>query len=220
MLSNNTVNKMQFFRNKIMEWSDINYRDFPWRDRKDAYSILISEFMLQRTRAEQVVDVYNSFMKKFPAVSHLANADRNTVKAITRSLGLHWRSDNIISAAEYIMQNFNGDIPGNRNELLMIPGVGDYIAGMVLLTAYGIKDWAVDSNIARLFNRYFGLKCTGEIRRKKIIIDISREYFNTVNTRRAAYAILDFSALICHARKPACVECPVRSKCSFNDKTV
>lgn len=209
-----TNGRLACFQNSIIAWGQHNCRSFPWRETNDPYAILMAELMLQRTRADQVAGVYEVFMKKFPTIHCLSAARSASVDLITRPLGLNWRNQTIISAARFIVSNFDGRVPDSRDELLRIPGVGEYIAGMVLLTAYGKREWAVDSNIARVINRFLGLGYTGELRRKKAIIEAARLFFDTANTRPAAYAILDFSALICRARKPICCDCPVKTQCS------
>lgn len=78
-------------RHKLFLWHKENYRSFPWRHAKDPYKIMVAEFMLQRTRAEQVVRVYRGFIKKYPDTDSLAEADPIEVNKVTERLGLHWR---------------------------------------------------------------------------------------------------------------------------------
>ncbi len=93
--------------------------------------------------------------------------------------------------------------------------MGDYVAGAVLSIAFGKKEWIVDSNVARVFKRYFGLETIKEARRDKQVIAISNVYVDCHEPRDANLALLDHSALICRPGKPLCLECPISTGCVF-----
>ncbi|MFH1096279.1 MAG: DNA glycosylase [Candidatus Desantisbacteria bacterium] len=174
---------------------------------------MIAEFMLQRTRADQVVPVYEQFTKKFPDFASLSVTSDDAIKDLIESLGLHWRYAHFKKAAQFVISEYNGKIPADRKKMLKIPGAGEYVAGIVLAVAFNKREWVVDSNIARAFNRFFGLKLSGEIRRKKEIIEIAKEYVQTTRPRKAIFGILDFSALICLPGKPLCGSCILVRRC-------
>ena len=125
-----------------------------------------------------------------------------------------------IESATYIREHFSGKIPNDRNKMLQIPGVGDYTAGAILTVCYKKKEYVVDSNIARLINRYHGLGFTGEIRRKKRIIEFSRSIFKTENPGKMLFAIIDFTAIVCKPLHPLCSSCDLRIKCKYGSKNV
>jgi A/G-specific adenine glycosylase len=202
---------------EIIENHHLYKRDFRWRHTKDPYEIMIAEFMLQRTKADQVVPVYANFLKKYPDIKSLSKADIEDIKKIIRPLGLHWRSAHFKKAAEYIIGEYNGNIPHTREELLEIPGVGDYVASVILTVAFSKNNSIVDSNIARVLNRYFGLDLTGETRRNKKIIELSNELFSHCNCepKELLFAIIDFSALVCIPLKPKHEICPLKDDCKF-----
>jgi len=202
-------------RRKILEWYYANGRDFPWRHTDDPYRIMIAEFMLHRTRAEQVVAVFNDFIKKYPSINSLADAEEKNIKKFTQSLGLHWRYKHFIESARYILNNLNGIFPEETSSLMKIPGVGEYISSAISIVAFKKPSAIVDSNIARFFNRFYNLNLVGEIRRKKIIQEISKKFFKSRQCRELLFAIIDFCALICKARKPLCNQCPINKKCRY-----
>lgn len=173
--------------------------------------------MLQRTKADQVVPVYDDFLKNYPDIKSLSKAYIADIARIIRPLGLHWRSAHFIKAAEYIIREYNGNIPFSKEELLKIPGVGDYVAGVILAVAFSKNTSIVDSNIARVLNRYFGLGLTGEIRRNKKIVELSDELFSLCNCKpkELLFAIIDFSALICTPLNPKHEICPLKDDCKF-----
>lgn len=198
---------------KLLNWFIKERRDFPWRNICNPYKIMIAEFMLHRTRAEQVAPVYEAFIEKYPIVDSLARAKDSEIKKVTEHLGLHWRSSHFIKAARYIMKNSAGEFPDNREDLLKIPGVGDYVAGAILTVCFNKPEYVVDSNIARFINRFYGLKLEGEIRRKKGIIEMSKELFKTKEPGITLFALLDFTYKVCKSNKPACSNCVINNSC-------
>jgi len=204
----------KYIRRKLFLWQKRNYRNFPWRHTKDPYRIMIAEFMLHRTRAEQVVPVYQEFMKKYPDIDSLAGADPIEVNKVTENLGLHWRGKHFIDAAIFIKNKFRNKMPDSRDKLLSVPGIGDYAAGAILTTVYNKKEWVVDSNIARFLNRFYGLKLHGEIRRKRELINLSKRLYKTTKSRYLTFALLDFTAMVCKPITPFCNLCIFKAKCN------
>jgi A/G-specific adenine glycosylase len=167
-----------------------------------------------------VVPVYEEFIKKYPIVETLAYADENDVRKVTQHLGLHWRSKHFIEAAQYIVDHFNGEFPDNREDLLNIPGIGDYVAGAILTICFNKPVHVIDSNIARFINRYYGLKLEGEIRRKKKIVRKAKGLFNIREPGTFLFAILDFTYNVCKVRNPGCLNCVLKSSCQGKQEFV
>ncbi len=208
----------KYIRRKLFMWHNDNYRDFPWRHTKDPYRIMIAEFMLHRTKAEQVEPVYQDFIRKYPDVDSLAGANPVETNKVTRRLGLHWRGKHFINAAIFIKDRFRGRIPDSRDELLSIPGIGEYVAGAILTVIFNKKEWVVDSNIARFLNRFLGLNLSGEIRRKRELIEISKSLYQTTRSGYLTFALLDFSSLVCKPVKPVCDYCILKMKCNYRKR--
>lgn len=190
-------------------------RYYSWRIKPTLYKVMIAEFMLQRTKADQVEPVYIKFLKQYPTISHLAKAKKKSVAKYTDSLGLYGRYTKFLAASKYIINELHGKFPKNQTEMLRIPGVGDYVAGAALAVCNNSADYVVDSNIARFINRYYGFGLTGEIRRKKTIIEKARKLFKTKNQRDLLFALLDYTAIICKPIKPDCDQC-IFKKCKSN----
>ncbi|PIX94410.1 MAG: DNA glycosylase [Ignavibacteria bacterium CG_4_10_14_3_um_filter_37_18] len=200
----------------LLNWYKLNNRSFFWRFNILPYKIMIAEFMLQRTKAEQVEPVYKKFLQQYPDIVSLSKARIKSVEKYTSSLGLHKRAPNFMNAAKYIINNFKGEYPKTRKELLTIPGVGDYVAGAIMAVCFNNADYVIDSNIARFINRYAGLNLTGEIRRKKVIVEKAKKIFKVNDQRNFLFALLDFTAVICKPIVPLCNECPLRKKCKYS----
>jgi A/G-specific adenine glycosylase len=205
-----TDEEIKWLRKNLIQWGRKHNRKFPWRLQHSPFHSLVAEILLQRTKAEQVAPVFEEFIRRFPEPKSLSIATENEILDVIRSLGLSWRGRFLkLLGTELI----NG-IPGNYNDLLKLSGVGPYAAGAYLSLHAGKWSPLIDSNVIRLYGRYFGFRTDGETRRKKPIKIIAsiltpRRAFITFN-----YALLDFSALIC-AYKPACAKCPLRRRCSY-----
>jgi A/G-specific adenine glycosylase len=205
----------KYIRHKLFLWHKKNYRDFPWRHTKDPYKIMIAEFMLHRTKAEQVVPVYLEFIEKYIDIKILVRTNFEDIKKVTEHLGLHWRARHFSEAAKYVADNYKGKFPEDYNGLKKIPGVGEYIAGAILTVCFNKPSPVVDSNIARFINRYFSLNLSGEIRRKKKIVELSAKLFEYENPGDLLFAIVDFTSLICKPGKPLCKKCPLKNDCKY-----
>jgi A/G-specific adenine glycosylase len=207
--------EIAIFRRRIISWYKKNGRLYPWRKEKDPFKVLVAEMMLRRTKADQVVPVYEQFCREFPNVETLARATREDVENILRPLGLKWRVPAFTMMAREVVEKYHSRIPDNREGLISLPGVGEYVAGAVLSIAYGKNEWLVDSNIVRIFKRYFGIKTSKEGRRDKHVIEMAKIYVSGKEPGRATMGILDITALICKPRKPECEKCPLRIHCHY-----
>lgn len=214
VLGNNLYDKNKFFWESLLSWFSINGRVFPWRKTNDPYRILIAEILLQQTNVRKVVGVYIEFIKKWPSIEALLTAELLEVEKIIEPIGLKTRSKRIIKCAEKITCHFNGDIPQNREDLLSLPGVGDYTADAVLCYAWGKPTVPVDTNVIRVFKRFFGLESkASRPRNDKKLKKRIEGFFCFKETRRANLAVLDFGGTVCLSVKPLCNECPLLKFC-------
>lgn len=207
------------FRKVLLKWFDKNKRTYPWRKTKNPFRVLIAEMMLQRTKADQVQSVYLNFFSHFKTPADIASTNMRKLNRILYSLGLRWRIKKFKEVSKSIVKNYVGKVPESREVISKLPGVGDYVAGIVLSVAFNKKEWIVDSNVVRVFKRYFGISTSKEGRRDKHVIDIAKIYADCKNPGKANLALLDFAALICTPRKPEHGRCPLSGSCHyFHDK--
>lgn len=209
------VQEIKNFRKVLIRWFNKNKRDYPWRRTEDPFRVLIAEMMLQRTKADQVQPVYIDFFSNFKTPSDVARTDMGILNCILYPLGLRWRIKRFKEVSQSIVKNFWEKVPESREEILRLPGVGDYVAGIVLSVAFNKKEWIVDSNVVRVFKRYFGISTSKEGRRDKHVIDIAQNYASCKNPKNANLAILDFAALVCTPRKPIHERCPLSRSCHY-----
>ncbi|MBL7086713.1 MAG: DNA glycosylase [Candidatus Cloacimonetes bacterium] len=210
------IRKIEYLRKHLKKWSHSNeLRHYPWRNTDNPYEILIAELMLRRTRVDQVVPVYKNFIETYPDPLTLSKAKVSSIENILYSIGLKWRTSSFLEIAKIIANTYNGIVPNTRHELISLPGIGDYVAGAILSFAFNMNEWIVDSNIVRLYKRFFGYETTKEGRRDKHIIETSKLYISIGNAKILNIALLDFSSLICTFRTPKCQECILKESCRY-----
>jgi A/G-specific adenine glycosylase len=212
-LDQSTTVQVKHLRENLVEWHKKHARKYPWRQSHDPYEILIAEIMLRRTRADQVVPVYINFLNHYPTIESLFKANEKQISKLTQPLGLYWRNRNLVRLAKHIVYEHDGKIPENRRELVLIPGVGEYVAGAFLSFFLNRKEWIVDTNIIRVFSRFFGIEIHGDGRRNKEIVKLAKAYVDCNYPREANLAIIDFAALICKKFKPLHQKCLVNDEC-------
>lgn len=197
-------NTIKHFTSKITKWAENNFAEYPWRKTNNNWHALVAEIMLQRTAADQVVPVYNNFCNLYETPSdYYLNADGT----LFDSLGLKWRAVKLYELSAVLSDN---NIPEEKEKLLKLPGVGDYIASAYRSMHLGHYDVIVDSNIVRLYGRYYGFDTDGETRRKKDLKELANKITPLDSFQHYNYGIIDFTRVICRP-KPLCSECPLLS---------
>ena len=147
--------KILSFRQKLLVWYDENKRDLPWRRSKNPYHIWVSEIMLQQTRVDTVIPYYERFLEWFPTVESLANAPEERLLKAWEGLGYYSRVRNMQTAAQQIMNEFNGEFPSTYEGISSLKGIGPYTAGAIASIAFNLPQPAVDGNVMRVLARLF-----------------------------------------------------------------
>lgn len=213
--SEHTINVVEF-RNVLVDWGEQHFRPFPWRLTESPYKILIAEIMLHRTQASQVTPVYETFIKLYPCLSELTQASKEELRGVLYPLGLQWRIDLIYDMASVLMNNYKGEIPSTKSDLLSLPGVSDYIAGAVRCFAWGFPDALVDTNTTRVVERIFGLEIKVSSRRNLNFKKLIAELVDSNLPRTYHYALLDFTDKVCTKKRlPDCNQCPLLQMCAY-----
>lgn len=208
--------KIKKFRKLVLDWGKNNIRDFKWRNSSDPYEVLIAEMMLQRTKAEQIEDVYVKFLEKFPDVKTLANADVRKIENAISSIGLKYRGRRMKTVAKKIVELYEGTVPDTEKELLELPGIGRYVASAVLCMAFKKDVPVFDSNVARIVGRVFSIETTAESHKKKEFWELMQTFLPKGKAREFNLALIDIGSLICTPRNPKQDVCPVRKICDYN----
>src|SRR5215813_9280506 len=142
--------RCSFFHEQLVAWSAQHGRSFPWRSSSNPYRLLIAEMMLRRTQARQVVPVYEEFLRHYPTPQALASATGAEVERLLRPLGLSWRIPAFRQMAQRVVTEYQGVIPHDREALLSLAGVGEYVADAVRCFAYHEPVALMDTNTVRV----------------------------------------------------------------------
>ncbi len=208
--------KEKIITKNILNWYDLNKRSLPWRKnvslQKRHYYTLVSEFMLQQTQVATVIPYFNRFIKKIPNFKSLAKINNQKLIKIWEGLGYYSRARNLKKTAQKIVNNFNGKLPNNFEDLLSLPGVGNYTASAILSIVFNKPYIHLDGNVERVLKRYLFLKSEKDIKKEKLIK--KKSVFGT-SSRSSDYAqaLMELGALICKPINPLCNKCPISKKC-------
>lgn len=211
------------FAKKLLHWHKTdNLRTMPWKGEKDAYKIWLSEIMLQQTRVEQGLDYYLKFIKNFPTVVDLANANDDIVFKMWEGLGYYSRCKNLLYTARLIRDNFNGVFPYKYEDIINLKGVGAYTAAAIASFAYGLPYAVVDGNVYRILSRYFAINiAVDSVQAKKHYTDIAQDLLDKSEPAKFNQAMMDLGATICKPKLPLCDACPLQKKCiAYKNSTV
>lgn len=204
---------------RLLAWYTRNARRLPWREQPGAqahraYAVWVSEIMLQQTRVETVIPYYTRWMELFPTLASLAQASQSEVLQAWEGLGYYSRARNLHRAAQLVMQEYSGEIPGGPDLLRRLPGVGRYTAAAIASIAFGADMAALDGNIRRVLARIFDVSIParspeGESR----LWELAQEHLPAGRAGEYNQALMDLGSLICTPRLPACERCPLAEIC-------
>tara|TARA_Y100001970_G_scaffold278244_1_gene383672 strand:- start:1412 stop:2392 length:981 start_codon:yes stop_codon:yes gene_type:complete len=206
---------------KILKWYDLNKRSLPWRKKvslqKRQYYTLVSEFMLQQTQVVTVIPYFNRFIKKIPNINILAKVQNKKLIKLWEGLGYYSRARNLKKTAQIIIKNFKGKLPCSYEDLILLPGIGNYTANAILAIAFNKPLIPLDGNIERVLKRYLYLKKENEIQKDNLI---KKKSIFGISPRSSDYAqaLMELGALICKPINPLCNQCPISKKCKSYQK--
>lgn len=201
-------------QSQLLAWYDKNKREMPWRDCDDPYKIWLSEIMLQQTRVDQATPYFKRFIEHFPSVQDLAEADQQEVLKIWEGLGYYSRARHLHAAAQLVMDEFDGVVPDNWDDITELKGVGPYTASAILSIAYQKKHAVVDGNVIRVLSRYLGIEDdVRSTKTKNAIQEAADELISEERPGDFNQALMELGATVCTPSNPDCGECPLQASC-------
>lgn len=199
----------------LLSWYDKGHRNLPWREDPTPYHVWVSEIMLQQTRVEAVKAYYHRFMEALPDIAQLAAAEEERYLKLWEGLGYYNRVRNLHKAAGVIMEEYNGQMPGEYEELKKLPGIGSYTAGAISSIAYGKQAVAVDGNVLRVLSRLRADE--RDIMQQSVRTQVEKELLSAVPKDRPGdfnQALMELGAMVCVPNgEPKCEQCPWKEIC-------
>jgi len=204
--------------NALTTWFAAEARDLPWRrPGTSAWAVLVSEVMLQQTPVRRVMPTYRTWLDRWPTPSDLAADSPGEAVRMWGKLGYPGRALRLHACAMAIADEHGGTVPERLEDLLALPGVGDYTARAVLAFAYRRRAAVVDTNVRRVLTR--AIQGRAEPGRPAGARDIAlMESVLPVEDLDAAgfcAATMELGALVCTAGTPSCSSCPIASLCAW-----
>lgn len=200
------------FRERLLKWYAQHGRDLPWRETTEPYEILVSEIMLQQTQVDRVLPKYREWLTKYPTMEDLAEAPLSEVRETWYPLGYNIRPVRLHAIARESVASYGGTLPRDAEHLQAFKGIGRYTAGAIRAFAFREDAPILDTNVMRVLHRVFVGK--GDPKKQKTVLwDLSAAMVPKGKGYDFNQALMDFGAMVCTARDPYCLLCPMKDFC-------
>ena len=206
----------------LLDWYETSKRDLPWRILQKnnlpvPYYVFVSEYMLQQTSVQTVKKRFEEFIKKWPNLNDLAKTTEPTILKFWSGLGYYSRARNLLKAAKIIDKKFNSQIPNKYEDLITLPGIGDYTAKAILGIGYNQSVMPLDANIERIIARLYAFN-KPLIKIKKQLSDRADLFLSKKHSSDLIQSFMDYGSLICTPRNPNCSICKIKKYCLGHKK--
>ena len=202
----------------LIAFFDDHGRDLPWREPSASpWAVLVSEVMLQQTPVVRVLPVYREWLARWPTPRDLAvDSPAAAIRAWSR-LGYPRRALRLHAAATAITAGHDGIVPNEVEDLMRLPGIGEYTARAVAAFAFGQRTPVVDTNVRRVLCRV--VRGRDEPREPATKADRAELAAllpaEPARAARFSAAVMELGALVCTARSPSCERCPLADRCRW-----
>ena len=206
------MSKKKIFKFKLLKWAEFNTRQYSWRNSNDPWKILLIEIISQQTQLERANKYYEKFIKKFPNPKKMSSSSKKQILKMWSGLGYNNRAIRMHEASKILTKrSFDSIYP----DFDILPGVGKYTKDALLSFAYDEQIITQDTNVIRIFSRFFGVE------KPDIFIEKNQDFFlENVKSRKFNQALMDFGSKICKTNNPLCNECIFSKDCKkFYSKT-
>lgn len=209
---NNIYNQLS---TALLPWFSTNARNLPWRQTREPYHVWVSEIMLQQTRVEAVKGYYTRFMQELPTIQSLAEVSEERLFKLWEGLGYYNRARNLQRCAKQIMEQYGGVFPCQHEEILALPGIGEYTAGAISSICFEQPQPAVDGNVLRVISRMTEqfTPIDNPSYKKQIAADLKAVYPKG-HCGAFTQSLMELGATVCIPNgAPKCQECPAKAFC-------
>ena len=218
------LNQEKQVNSYLLKWYSQNKRDLPWRklfhnNLPNPYYVFVSEYMLQQTTVSTVINRFNEFILKWPSLDKLANATEPQILKFWSGLGYYSRARNLLKAAKLIKKNFGSKIPSSYDELMTLPGIGDYTAKAIIGIAYNSPVMPTDANIERILVRLFAIE-KPIIKIKDTLKNLANTFVSKNSSSNLIQSFMDYGSSVCVPRNPKCDICKINNLCQSYQKNL
>jgi len=201
---------------QLTKWYTKNGRHYlPWRNNRSAWTILVAEVLLRRTRADIVARVFPAIIAEFPDATAVLNKTSKWLR-LTSKLGFPSRFKQFFDACKTINEEYSGNVPLKAKQLTSLPGIGHYSSNAIKCFGLGHNTYLVDTNTLRIASRLTGIHIDQQKHRSFAARSLMNNAFGPENmmTANRNFALLDLAALMCKPSNPGCVNCPISDVCA------
>ena len=208
----------------LLKWYSENARQLPWRNKNkknliNPYFVFVSEFMLQQTTVGTVKKKFQEFIITWPNIQKLSQASEKQILKFWSGLGYYTRARNLLKSAKLIKKKHNYNIPQSYEELILLPGIGDYTAKAILGIAFNKSVMPLDANIERILVRLHAIeKPISKVKNK--LKDISKKFISDKYSSNLIQSFMDYGSEICLPRNPKCNICGINKFCQSYKKNL
>jgi A/G-specific adenine glycosylase len=200
----------------LLNWSKAHSPKYPWRLNTSAYSILVSELLLRKTRSNKVAEIFPLFMEEFPSVNDLAAGSEDNLRRTIYPLGRINRYRTLMSIAEKITNDYSGQVPETEEELFRIIGKqSKYTVNAIRCFSFEQRVPVFDVNVNRIISRVFSIYLGKDAHKKQISWEIAENLLPSKNFKQFNWALLDLGRMVCTNNRPNCGMCPLQSYCDY-----
>ena len=206
------------FADVVSTWYAGAARDLPWRGPgATPWAVMVSEFMLQQTPVSRVLPVFETWMTTWPTPGSLSDAASGEAVRAWGRLGYPRRALRLHAAAQAIVERHGGEVPSSYDDLLALPGVGDYTAAAIASFAHGRRHVVLDTNVRRVLARVVGGaefpgRSPTRSERERAAALLPED---DATAATWSVALMELGALVCTAATPRCGRCPVAGSCAW-----
>lgn len=202
----------------VLDWYDDHARDLPWRGPEATpWSVMVSEFMLQQTPVVRVLPVHAAWLDRWPTPADLAAGSTGEAVRMWGRLGYPRRALRLHAAATAIAERHDGEVPASYDDLLALPGVGDYTASAIASFAFGQRHVVLDTNVRRVLVRAVSGQELPPPAVTRAERDVATAMLPDDPATAATWAVatMELGALVCTARQPSCESCTIAEVCRW-----
>jgi A/G-specific adenine glycosylase len=203
---------------ELLSWLSTHGREYPWRYTTEPWRIFATEILLQRTRADAVAEIYDSFFSAFPTPEAVCDADEEIIRELVQSLGfVNHRVRTLREAADLCVRDYGNKVPSDPQALQQPWRVGPYTAHACLLFAFQEPVALVDANTTRIIERVLGYPLPEQPHKSDDVYRFLNALIPDESALARAFnlALLDLGALRCTSSAPDCDTCPLQPRCLY-----